>query len=363
MPELSRERLVPYLESLFGTPVRILGLAPLGETVDTGAVKEYGYGTPVRIDFEVSGERRRAVLETVSPGPFGHERMEDRARMILWERRAYNTLPLHVRALDAGMFRRGGEPVSLGDPEEFFLLVEHAEGSAYIRDLARIQREGALSPLDLERADALCDYLAEIHAVPGPDPGLYLRRIRELLGHGECILGITDSYPADGRFPDPSLLEEVERQCLSWRWRLKGRTHRLRQVHGDFHPYNILFGEGARFRVLDRSRGEWGEAADDLTSITGNYLFGSLQRSGRLTGPFETLFRRFFDRYLEQTGDGEILSVAAPFFAFRCLVMASPVWYPSLDESVRRTLFRFLTAVLAEEVFDPSRVNAYCGEP
>ena len=52
-----------------------------------------------------------------------------------------------------------------------------------------------LRPLDLERADALCDYLVEIHRVAGPDPGLYVRRIRELLGHGECIFGVDDSYP------------------------------------------------------------------------------------------------------------------------------------------------------------------------
>lgn len=361
MPDLALERLVPYLESLIGTPVRVLGFAPLGEKVRTCAVKQYGYGTPVLIEYEAAGSRKKAVLETVSPGPFGHEQMEDRAQMVLWGRRTYNSLPRHVRALDVGAFREEGELVSLGNLEELFLLVEYAEGTGYIQDLSRIQREGTLSPLDVERADALCDYLAEIHAVPGTDPGLYLRRIRELLGHGECVMGISDSYPTDGGFPGPGELEEIEQRCLSWRWRMKGRTHRLRQVHGDFHPYNILFGEGTRFCVLDRSRGEWGEAADDLTSITGNYLFCSLQRSGRLAGPFETLFRRFFDRYLERTGDREILSVAAPFFAFRGLVMASPVWYPSLDEAVRRKLFRFLLSVLSEEIFDPSRVNAYCG--
>jgi aminoglycoside phosphotransferase family enzyme len=139
------------------------------------------------------------------------------------------------------------------------------------------------------------------------------------------------------------------------------RTHRLRRVHGDFHPFNILFREGTDFSVLDRSRGEWGDPADDVTSITGNYLFSSLQREGRLAGAFEMLFRRFWDRYLEKTGDREILEVAPPFYAFRCLVMASPVWYPTLPEEVRRKLFAFLQAVLDAEAFDPSRVDAYCG--
>jgi hypothetical protein len=40
--------------------------------------------------------------------------------------------------------------------------------------------------------------------------------------------------------------------------------------------------------------------------------------------------------------------------------MASPVWYPTLPEDVRRKLFAFLQAVLDTEAFDPARVNAYC---
>ena len=147
---------------------------------------------------------------------------------------------------------------------------------------------------------------------------------------------------------------------MEWRWKLKARSHRLRQVHGDFHPWNILFREGADFSVLDRSRGEWGDAADDVTCLTLNYLFFSLQRSGRLEGEFERLFRGFWDRYLERSGDAELLEVAAPFFAFRGLVMANPVWYPALDAGVRKKLFSFINNVLDSERFDPASANAYC---
>jgi aminoglycoside phosphotransferase (APT) family kinase protein len=132
-------------------------------------------------------------------------------------------------------------------------------------------------------------------------------------------------------------------------------------VHGDFHPWNILFREGADFSVLDRSRGEWGEAADDVTCLTLNYLFFSLQRFGRLEGDFETLWLRFWERYLVASGDSAILEVAAPFFAWRGIVMASPVWYPSLDQSIRGRLFDFILNVLAAGRFDPSRANEYCG--
>ena len=109
-------------------------------------------------------------------------------------------------------------------------------------------------------------------------------------------MGLTDSYPPLPRriFP-AALLEEIEHQCVRWRWKLKPLTHRLRQVHGDFHPWNILFQEGVEFGVLDRSRGEWGEPADDVTCLTLNYLFFSLQSQRAIRGPMEDPVRALLD--------------------------------------------------------------------
>jgi hypothetical protein len=279
----------------------------------------------------------------------------------LWEYEAFNRLPQHVRSVDVGGFTLpGGSMVSLGRVEELFLLTEYVEGEGYFLDLARLQRTGAVTELDLARTDALADYLVAIHRVPGPDPGLYIRHVRELVGHGECIMGILDSYPLDHPFLTPQVLEKIEHLCVGWRWRLKGFAHRLRQIHGDFHPWNILFGPGVDFRLLDRSRGEYGDPANDVSSLTLNYVFSSLQRSGGLEGVFATLFCRFWDRYLERSGDSEILDVIAPFYAFRGLVMASPLWYPTLPATVREKMLAFICSVLEAGHFDPALVNQYC---
>jgi Phosphotransferase enzyme family len=360
MPELQTEQLVRYVNSLLGEQVTVLGVVILGHPEDD-ALKARGYGTPVRIDYELADHQRRsAVLHTISPGSFGHEHMADRAQILLWEHHAFNRLPRHVRSLDVGGFQSDGSIVSLAEIEEACLLTEYAEGQDYSLDLERLRDSDKLTDLDLARADALCDYLVAIHSEPGSNPGLYTRRIRELVGHGECIMGLTDSYPEHPLFPT-DLLEEIEHRCVRWRWRIKGLTHRLRQVHGDFHPWNILFRSGVDFRVLDRSRGEYGDPADDVTCLTLNYLFFSLQRSGRLEGSLETLFVRFWKRYLERSGDREMLRVVAPFYAFRGLVIASPIWYPTLSDTARRRLLAFTLAVLDSESFDPNQVNAYAG--
>jgi len=224
-----------------------------------------------------------------------------------------------------------------------------------------LRKNDALTDLDVARANVLCDYLLDIHRVRGADAGIYIRRVRELVGDGECIMGLTDSYPRDHPYITQDVLERIEHLCVRWRWRLKGLTHRLRQIHGDYHPWNILFRSGTDFQLLDRSRGEYGDPADDVTSLTVNYLFFSLQRTGRLEGGLEKLFRHFWDRYLEGSGDHEMLRVVAPFYAFRGLVIASPLWYPSLSDIVRQRLLAFILAVLESEQFDPAQVNAYCG--
>ena len=362
--DLKREAVEAYLRSLEGEDAELVGMKRLGETVPTTEdVKGFGYGSPVLLEYRAGGETRSAVLSTmrVQEG-FGHDHFSDRAQVLLWQHSAFGGLPKHARSMDVGYFSSDGDLSSCGDAREFFILMETIEGKEYFFDLERVKEEGA-TDLDMRRAEVLSTYLAEIHAAKKASPALYRRKIRETVGHGECIMGILDDYPADPEFLEPGELALIEKRCVDWRWRLRNMTHRLCQSHGDFHPWNVMFRSGTDFSVLDRSRGEWGEAADDITAMTTNYIFYSVQKSLRLEGGLADLFELFFENYLDRTGDEELLSVIAPFFAFRMVVVASPTWYPLLTGDVRRALFNFLENVLDAEEFDYRRVNRYLEAP
>jgi hypothetical protein len=361
MPTLRKKTLQDYLHSRFGPSAVLLSYGPIGKESAKGTYKQYGYGKPIKLTFRLGKALRSAVLETMSPGPFGHEHPADRAQAMLWDYDSYKRLPRHVKALDVGAFTTDQSLISVACAREFFVLTEWVEGTSYHQDLERLAQGEALTELDRRRARELANYLVQIHRTKRKDAQLYRRRLRELVGHGECIMGLTDSYPERYHFITEDLLRAIEEACNRWRWRLRERTNRLSQVHGDFHPWNVLFHRGSDFTVLDRSRGEWGEPADDVTSMTINYVFFSLSRWGKLKGPLEVLFRSFWETYLAESKDQAVLDCAAPFFAFRGLVIASPLWYPDLSLDVRRKIFRFVENVLDAPRFEPDRVNEYCG--
>jgi hypothetical protein len=75
--------------------------------------------------------------------------------------------------------------------------------------------------------------------------------------------------------------------------------------------------------------------------------------------PFERLFLLFWRNYLDKSEDEEILEIVQPFYAWRSLVLASPVWYPNLSVELRRKIFRFATKILKTKKFDIENVDSY----
>jgi hypothetical protein len=329
-----------------------------GDTTGASALKQFGYGRPLLVEYRAGDQALREVLHRIRRNAFGRERDDDRVAAVWLDYQTFNRLPRHVPAVDMVARSAEGTLASIGFADELLLVTRYQPGRLYADDLVRIRDQGVLQPQDTCRAEALATYLATIHQRRHNEPRLWRRRLRDLVGHGEGIMGLTDSYPLDASLVTEDDLRAIEEAANRWRWRLRPLAHRLCQVHGDFHPFNVLW-EGPDFTLLDRSRGAWGAAADDVSCMTINYLFFSLQRSGRLEGPFAQLHDRFWEVYLARRPDAELAAAIQPWLAWRALVLASPTWYPTLPDEVRRTLLRFARRVLAMERYEPGQVNGY----
>lgn len=344
---------------------RLLEAIPLGPDADPsaggGATKAAGYGRPMRLSVEDAGGRPHdLVWHIAAPDVFGHDRRADRADALLLAFDTFGKIPRHVRPLEVGAIGRDGRAIPLGDAGELYLVTTWAPGRPYATDLRRIAAAGGATLLDASRCDALARYLVELHRERLEPGSRYRRSVRDLVGHGEGIFGMIDAYPDDAPGAPSSLLREIERRALEWRWRLRGRDRRLARIHGDFHPFNVLFDEGVELALVDASRGCAGEPADDVTAMAINYAFFALgdARAWRGLGP---LWRRFWQVYLEGSGDTELLEVAAPYLAWRGLVVASPRFYPDLAAEPRRRLLSWVARFLLAPRFDPSSVEELFG--
>jgi hypothetical protein len=326
---------------------------------DGGDDKAMGYGRPSRVRVRMAdGSVRTFVLHFESANDFGHDRRADRAANALLAYDTFAKIPGHVRAMDVGAAMSDGRLLSLRQAGELWVLTEWAEGEPYATDLRAIAARGVASALDEVRCDALVRAIALVHAERGTHPGAYVRAIRDLVGHGEGIAGLADGYPDATPAAPRARLEAIERACLEWRFRLRGRTERLRRTHGDFHPFNVVFDPGATPTLLDASRGGQGEPADDVTCLAINYVFFALQAPASWRRGFGPLWRRFWRGYLEATTDLGVLDAAPPFLAWRALVLSNPRWYPGLAPTARDALLGFVERALSRERFDVDSAEA-----
>jgi aminoglycoside phosphotransferase (APT) family kinase protein len=259
-----------------------------------------------------------------------------------------------VRALDVGAVGADGRLVSLAHSGELYLLTTWAPGHPYADDLRRVARTLRATPEDAARCDALAAYLAALHEAPVEQHAAYVRSVRDLVGSGEGISGIIDGYGSAVPGAPEKRLEAIERRCQAWRWRLRRRASRLRRIHGDFHPFNIVFDEGVRFALLDASRGCLGDPADDVTALAVNYIFFALDAPAAWADGLGPLWRRFWSTYLERRPDEELLACLAPYLAWRGLVVCCPRFYPALSEAGRDRLLGLVERALDAPRFDPA---------
>ncbi len=325
-------------------------------------------GSGFLIEMKTPAGIKSYVAKTLLSEGLGHDYPSDRASVFLLDLDEYKNLPRHVKAVDVLSEMEDGSIKSIGGGKEYYLLMERGVGRHYFNDLSEFVHKDRLEISDIEKIKAMTSYLAEIHSIKKDSKTLYWRKLRDTVGHGECLMGVFDTYP-DGTLSYDEITAIIKKS-VDWIYKLKPRYKRLSEIHGDFHPGNIWFAPpspplgkggdgGVDFILLDRSRGPWGEPADDVTALTINYIFFSIKNHGDVRGAYLEGLNLFFDEYIKASGDTEINEVVAPFFAFRGAVVANPVFYPEITSEQRKLIFRFVNNVLKTDEFEFKRINDY----
>lgn len=368
---INEEALKAYLKKEFTGAIDVR-ISKLGAGVQ---------GAGFLVEIETGEGVKSYVVKGLFTEGLGHDYSSDRAGVFLLDLDEFNNLPGHVKAIDVLAEMPDGSVKAIGGGKEYYLLMERGEGRDYFNDLRGFSSKERLDDKDIAKIRAMASYLAGIHSVKKDSRPLYWRKVRDTIGHGECLMGVFDTYP-DGTLCYEEMAD-IEKMCIDWRAKLKAKTHRLAQIHGDFHPGNIWFkedrgksvgtvpilrrgsapsvnlGQSPDFILLDRSRGPWGDPADDITALSINYIFFSIRHHGDVRGAYLEGLELFFDEYVKASGDEELFEVLALFFAFRGAVVANPVFYPDLSREVRDKIFRFVRSVLSAERFDLKALNEY----
>jgi aminoglycoside phosphotransferase (APT) family kinase protein len=343
---IKKNAITEYLNNTFGE----------AELIEFNVLGAGTHGAGFSLTFKTPEATKEYVIKNLEPHGLGHDYPSDRAGTFLLALEEYKNIPHHIKAIDVISLMPDGTITSIGGGKEFYLIMERASGTNYFEDLGSFRKKPALDEKDKAKIRTLAEYLAKIHSVKKESKCLYWRKLRDTIGHGECLMGVFDSYP-EGTM-DFTAMAEIEKKCVDWRAKLKNFHHRLSQIHGDFHPGNIWF-KGDTFTLLDRSRGPWGDPADDVTAMTINYIFYSIKFLGKIAGPYLEGFNLFFNTYIELTGDAELLKVCGLFFAFRGAVIANPVFYPEVTPEQRKLIFLFVHNILDEESLDIDSINNY----
>lgn len=320
------------------------------------------------VEFEINDKKRRKVLKLQYSENLGSDYPADRAQSLILSHHAFNDMPNHVKSLDVLGLSEDGEVLPVGKAKEYFLLMDEAKGVDYFKDLKRIAAEGEYDKNDERKILILAKFLADLHKKKFKSESLYKRKIRDTIGGGASIMGVFDMYPERVDWFLPELQAEIVKKAVDHWSKERYFSGRLCEIHGDFHPGNIWFKDAENFTILDRSRGRYGEAADDISAFLINFIFYSLIYKGEFSGPLFELFQLFVNEYFKLTDDEEMGKVISPFWAFRVVVVCNPhpFFYPdsfyggkkkALD--VRMKMISFALNVLDEEQFDWKRIDDY----
>jgi aminoglycoside phosphotransferase family enzyme len=354
--DLDNKTIEKYLKEKYEGRISSIEIKKLGSGV---------LGTGYSLKFKVDDRSKTLVLKSLFKENLGMDHYSDRASSLLDAHDNYNKMENHVKSEDVIAQNDDNSLTSIGKAKEFYILMEEARGEDLFKDFDKIKESGKLSEEVRKKILVISDFLVKLHKNKHESVPLYRRKIRDTIGSGGSLIGLLDMHP-DPAFKqfESKWMEIVMHSIKFWR-KSRNMDNRLCEIHADYHPGNLWF-ENGNFTILDRSRGRYGEPADDIVAFAINPIMYSLMTTGEFEGPFREMFDIFWNNYFKQTKDREMRKIMAPYIAFRVSVVTNPIFYN--DEmlggkdkatKIRSKMINLALNILKDNEFSPEKINFY----
>ncbi|MAG61441.1 hypothetical protein CMI43_01315 [Candidatus Pacearchaeota archaeon] len=354
--DLKNNIIEKYLKEKYGGKISNINIEKLGSGV---------LGTGYSLKFKINNKEKTLVLKSLFTENLGMDHYSDRASSLLDAHDNYNKMDNHVKSEDVIAQNEDNSLTSVGNAKEFYILMEEAKGDDLFKDFNEIKETKQLKDETKEKILTISNFLVELHKNKHKSIPLYRRKIRDTIGSGGSLIGLLDMHP-DSAFEqfEKKWMSIVSKSIIFWR-RSRDMHNRLCEIHADYHPGNLWF-EDQKLTILDRSRGRFGEPADDITAFIINPIMYSLITNGNFEGPFKEIFDIFWNNYFKKTNDKEMRKIMAPYIAFRVAVVTNPIFYN--DESlggkekakfIRTKMINLALNILKDNEFNPGKINTY----
>lgn len=353
---LSERQIKKYLKEKFKGIVRNLKITEIGSGV---------VGTGYLLEFNCNKKNHRLILKSIFAKNLNLDYPADRAQSFLLAHDAYNSMSNHIKSKDVISLTNKNHLKSIGDSKEFYILMEEAKGKDFSKDFEEIKIKGILTKEHKKKILILSDFLVELHKQKSNLFSCYRRKIRDTFAGDGSIMQILDAWPKNDFELFKEDWEEIIKNSLKIWMISRSMSHRNVEIHGDFHPGNLWF-DNFNLTILDRARGKYGEAADDISSFLINPIFYSVSKSKRFKGAFKEMFDLFWNNYFSKTGDKEMRKIMGLFIAFRVAVVCNPIFYsddffggPQNAHNTRKKMINLCKNILKDSEFNPAKINFY----
>lgn len=285
----------------------------------------------------------------------GFEFPERRISSLLLSHRMAARTSVSPRSFGVWIESGGQEPYLLPDITEDAAVYQIQEfetkGVAYNVLLKNRSTKDVVDEQDRKELEQIVEYITHVHAIrhPATEEGkalaLYNDALNARLANPELTFTFLQKFDDGDPFLPPAQQGEYIGAMLQNIREWKGRSDRLRALHGDFWSGNVFIRPDTSIWVVDYSFMPWGDPGIDIGHMVADLMWHYHRTKNRY---YRDLTEEFLALYEQKTGDREIRRALCLGYGMMGIVFVAPGLIPdSTDLEAKRRFFENTKAILA----------------